>query len=298
VGRGFESHGAHRGSLRIEVGLRKILRKGYRKLKRAFVPTAENLLEVLDRNALTANTARIPQIVYQTAESRFVNEKLHSSIQTFRDLNPDLAFKLFDGPARDLYMESQWGNHPIFDVYRRSIYGQMKADIFRYCIVWERGGYYFDLNKGCATSLSSLHPDEAEGIVSFESNMEILMPPIDTAVKLSDPFHLVGQWGFGFIKHHPFLKTVIDKIVELEPLFRGRKFEYPKQALLAMSATGMFTNQYRNWVGGVSQNKIFEAGTDFMGFGQFRLAGSKKAAQSPNHYSRHRDAPIVRESIT
>ncbi len=266
-----------------------------RKALRRFRPgKGTETVDVPDQIASSGRDQRIPRTVFQTAESRFVHPSHANSIRQFRELNLDLSFVMFDAAGRDHYMHSQWASHPIIDVYERAILGQMRADIFRYCIVWERGGYYFDYNKGCATSLTELHPPEAEGLVSYETNPELLFPDTSLAVQLQNPFNLLLQWGFGFSKNHPFLMKLIDTIVAIEPFFRGKVFRHPKKALLTMSAPGVFTAVFREYVRENGVGLITEAGEDFFGNGIFRLRGSKFLQQKEPYYGKLVDKPIIR----
>ena len=267
-----------------------IFRKALRRLKPS---QPAEMVKVENRKSESGREQQIPRVVYQTAESAWVHPSHAKSIAGFRDLNRDLSFELFDGAQRDSYMSAVWRDHGIFEVYRRATLGQMKADIFRYCIVWDRGGYYFDFNKGCGVPLTSLHPADASGLVSYESTPEMLFPSVAIAEKLSNPFNLVLQWGFGFVPRHDFLMQVINRIVEIEPFFRDKVFPEPKKALLTMSAPGVFTSVYREFVASSDDTKITEAGVDFLGHGIFRLRGSKKTAAHP-YYGGLRDQAIIR----
>ena len=267
--------------------LRKLLRyaKGRRATDRVYPP---------DQIGTGGRKQAIPRVVYQTAESRGVHPLHAKSIINFRQLNPELSFLLFDREARDDYMKKNWSDHPILDVYQRALVGQMQADIFRYCIVFERGGYYFDYNKGCSVPLHTLHPAESEGLVTAESNLSIVFPTLKVAENLTSPTNLYAQWGFGFRAGHPLLLVAIERIVEIEPFFRDRNFAVPKQAVLTMTATGLFTEALRGHVSKMGIRGLTEAGVDFFGNGIFRLRGSKIELRANSHYSKQRDQKIIR----
>ena len=262
-------------------------------LKRIRPRRQPDLVSIPDQVAGPGREQEIPRVVYQTAESRMVHPTHAKSIEEFRRLNPDLAFQMFDVTERDIYMHHAWSNHGILDVYERAVFGQMKADIFRYCVVFDKGGYYFDFNKGCAAPLRSLHPPEAEGLVSYETNPELIFPETPLATALQNPFNLVMQWAFGFRKNHPFLERVIERIVEIEPFFRDRVFRHPKAALLTMSAPGIFTSVFRDYVREQGIGSITQAGEDFHGHGIFRLRGSKFLHDDKNYYGQLSERPIV-----
>ena len=266
--------------------LRKILRyaKGRRATDRVYPP---------DQIGTGGRKQAIPLMVYQTAESRGVHPLHAKSIEQFRQLNPDISFVLFDRADRDEYMQERWSDHPILDVYQRALVGQMQADIFRYCIVFDRGGYYFDYNKGCSVPLHTLHPADSEGLVTAESNLSLVFPKKGAAQELSHPTHLYAQWGFGFRAKHPLLHIAIERIVEIEPFFRDKEFSVPKEAVLTMTATGLFTDSLRTYVSKNGAEGLTQAGIDFFGNGIFRLQGSKIALRAASHYSKQRDQAVV-----
>jgi len=270
----------------LSTVIRKLLRfaKGKRSSDLVYPP---------DQTGSGCRHQAIPPIVYHTAESRGIHPQHAKSLEEFRVQNRELSFVLFDGAARDSYMQEHWSNHPIYDVYRRALFGQMRADIFRYCIVFERGGYYFDYNKGCSVPLTSLHEPDAEGLITAESNYVTLFPHADAATHLSHPFNLYAQWGFGFRPEHPLLETAINRIVEIEPHFRDEVFPVPKEGVLTLTATGLFTDAVRTYVSEYGAQDLTQTGTDFNGHGIFRLRGSKIALRSASHYSKQRSQLII-----
>lgn len=277
-----------------EVAMSRPTSVTLRKLIRKLKPRKQTaLVRVEDIRGRQGRDQRIPRVVFQTTESRWVHPAHFKSISQFREANDDLDFFVFDKEERDAYMESQWGSHRIFDVYNRSLFGQMKADIFRYCIVFDKGGYYVDFNKGVEGRITDFHPADSAGLVSYESNPELIFPDEEVATQLQNPFNLLMQWAFGFSPNHPFLEMVINRIVQIEPYFRDKTFKYPKSALLTLSAPGVFTRVFREYVGLHGLDGITEAGEDFFGKGIFRLRGSKYLWKEGEHYSSHRDKPLI-----
>ena len=81
---------------------------------------------------------KIPNIDYQTWPEKKLPWRLANNIKEFRDLNKDHSFLIFTDRDRDNYMKTYWGNHEIYKIYRDSIFQPSKADIWRYCILYER----------------------------------------------------------------------------------------------------------------------------------------------------------------
>ena len=265
-----------------------------RKIVRALKPRREpELVRVDDSTGRRGRSQSIPRVVYSTTESRWVHPTHFKSISQFRENNDDLDFVVFDREARDEYMEQRWGSHPIYDVYRRALFGQMKADIFRYCVVFDNGGYYVDFNKGIDARITDFHPADALGLISYETNPELVFPDEEVAPQLQNPFNLVMQWAFGFGPGHLFLEMVIDRIVEIEPYFRERSFKFPKTALLTITGPGVFSQVFREYIRKNGVSGIVEAGEDFHGKGLFRLRGSKLLSKASVGYDKWRNMEIV-----
>ena len=129
------------------------------------------LVELNDRINISSSNQKIPTNVYQTWENNLFGKTHARYINKFRDLNPELSFYLYDKDKRDNYMSKNWKNHTISQIYFNSILGPMKADIFRYCILYELGGYYFDIGKGCKIPLNLLHKSNHEAIITYEDNI-------------------------------------------------------------------------------------------------------------------------------
>lgn len=256
-------------------------------------PKPADFVEVSSSVGFNSRDQLIPPVCRQTALSRWVHPDHLKSIKDIQEIQSDLTFGFYDDLQVDQYMNDRWRTEPIYGVFTRARIGQIRADIFRYCITFELGGYYLDLSKGVFSSLSSMHSAEAGGIIAFERNQEIIFPDLETAEKMSNPWNVALQWAFGFRPQHPLLRRVIDRIVEIEPFFRDVQFENPKQAVLTLSGPGVFTSSYRSYLKESAATDIVEAGVDFYGTGMFRIPGSLKSIKKQDHYSMKVDEVII-----
>ena len=109
--------------------------------------------EIIDQ-VRPKNKKIIPNIVYQTWVSRNIQWRLSREIKKFRNSNKDYSFLTYTHEERDEYMKKFWGDHEIYEIYSNSVFQPSKADIWRYCILYEKGGYYFDIKSSCQTPLS------------------------------------------------------------------------------------------------------------------------------------------------
>jgi len=255
------------------------------------------LINLVDRTAIKVRNQRIPSICYQTWTNEFLGRTHHSEVLKFRDINTDLSWKLFIDSEMTEYMWEHWGHHPIYSIYDKAIFGPMKADIFRYCILFDRGGYYFDISKGCKIPITSLHDPDATALISYENN-ECIIPPSSEFVKVSaEPSKVVLQWGFGFVAGHRILDRAIQLIVENYDIYSGRVFSSPKDAILAFSGPGLFTRAVRETLSIFEEGEIQEAGVDFYDGGIPALPGSNIRYFTTPHYTQFSNLPILRGSI-
>ena len=61
----------------------------------------------------------------------------------------------------------------LFRVYRTLPFGVMKADIWRYCVIYKHGGLYTDLDTSCVKKLDDWIPKDAQFVVSGEKHTEL-----------------------------------------------------------------------------------------------------------------------------
>jgi mannosyltransferase OCH1-like enzyme len=237
---------------------------------------------------------KIAPVVYQTWESHDFGRRHARELKHFRELNPGLDFFIFNKYQRDTYMKENWGNRPIYTAYQDAIFGQTKADIFRYCIIYDRGGYYFDISKGCRVPLFTLHSANSEGLITNESNSREL----NRENKLSDHINLpekyFAQWAFGFTKGHKLLEMVIKGIEEKMDEYYGRKFKSPSDAILDFTATHHFTDVVHLYAQSNDLSNITQAGIDFNGYGVFSLEGSEVRYLQVPEYKLARNKPLMR----
>jgi len=219
----------------------------------------------------------IPPIVYQTWENNLFGKTHYRQILKFRETNHDLTFLLFDKKKRDEYMIERWSDHEILKVYQKAKLGVMKSDIFRHCILYDQGGYYFDISKGAQVSLRSLHSKSTEALISNEP-VECIIPPHNNLFKkLNHPHNNFLTWGLGFKKNHQIPKMMIEAISSDYKHYLGKIFSRPKLAVLSLTATGQFTKIVRDYIlnNEFDDNQLIQSGIYFNGKGIFSMKGCR-----------------------
>lgn len=233
----------------------------------------------------------IPANVYQTWIHPKLGPTHASAIAKFKHINSSYTFWFYNSKEMDEYMRFFYGHHPIFEIYQKALFGPVKTDIWRYCILCERGGFYFDINKMVDVPLKNIVCSTDRALISYEKNH---LP--DRISKGPDvllhPDRLVLNWGLAFVKNHPILQRVLQNIVTDYPLFKGVSFAHVKSAVLDFTGPHQLTKTIHQLVleGDVS---IHEVGMDFEGYGNPNIKGSWVRYACLPSYSRHQGGMIV-----
>lgn len=248
---------------------------------------------ISNRHTKLDNSWAIPNVCYQTWVDNFFGRTHAREIEVFRDLNPEITWILFDEEMQQKYMLENWGSHEIYEVYTKSKFGPMRADIFRYCLLFDRGGYYFDISKGCSTPLREMHKKDSTALISYENNI-CLIPAEPMLAKLMTHSHnLVIQWGFGFAVRHPILAEVISLICSNASTYENVVFPNPKNAILSLTGPGAFTLAFRRSASSLGLEGVAQSGVDFNGTGIYALPGSYVRYFTRQHYTSVSNSTIL-----
>jgi mannosyltransferase OCH1-like enzyme len=140
----------------------------------------------------------IPRVIYQTFETYDVPDGMFKSINSWLDINPEYEHYFFNEEDRIDFIEKNFDSR-ILNSYLRLIPGAFRADLWRCCVLYEKGGVYVDSDMICLKSLNELIKD------------------VDTFITCRDDPMSSKFLANGFIASvpkHPFLKKMIDNIVD------------------------------------------------------------------------------------
>jgi hypothetical protein len=243
------------------------------------------------------NHAHIPGRLVQTNASKRVGKSHWMGINQFRDQNPGIDFHLFDSIDQDAYMHTAWKSHPIWQIYRDSLFGPMGADLFRYCFLWERGGFYLDIKSRFLVPMASLLDQDTKGLISCEDRYSNVPGPKLLLERLQHPTRLALQWGMAFAPGHPFLRRLIDNIVAYESAYRDVVFADPQAAICRFTGPGMFTMTLREHVALSPDHDIKQLGVDFDGRAEYDMPGAWSRWALRKHYSLAKNQPILARRV-
>ena len=235
----------------------------------------------------------IPGVLYQTSESGLLGKTHYHEVQRFRDLNPGIHFEFFDRNRRDTYMQRHWRGHPLLDIYRGALFGPLKADLFRYCILWQRGGMYCDIKSRFLVPVSELLDPRAELVIAYEDRFVNVAPPASVESLLQHPQRLILQWALMIAPGHPVLANVLDGIVQRAATMSGICFAQPQAAICRFTGPGCYSQAVWSWLLSAPDLTGFQqVGIDFDGRAEYSMPGAWSRWALNPHYSLAKSSPI------
>jgi len=177
----------------------------------------------------------IPKNIFQTHKSQeFIDNNIQLKyLQTSWKINTEYNYHFYDNDACDKFMKEEFSD--IYHVYNNLPLPVMKADMWRYCIIYKYGGIYADAD--------TIHVKnyELDDIFNIDSYL-VGVPENET--------HMC-QWIFAAPKGSPILKSVIDLIVErsTEVVVDEEKKKYLQQHFIHyLTGPEVFTDGIDRWL--------------------------------------------------
>ena len=150
---------------------------------------------------------KIPFHVYQTWKSRdTLTKPILKIIEKNKKLNPEFTFHFYNDQECDAFIQTHFSKD-IYQAYQsiNPVYGACRADFFRYCLIYEKGGIYLDIKSYLKKPIRTIiQPDDTC----------ILDLPRNNFEKWRKNKPTYEQWLLMYAPKHPYLKFVIDSITK------------------------------------------------------------------------------------
>lgn len=267
------------------------------------------LLEVSELNSTASLSTwghSIPNHVYLSWSAGNKFGKTHAGeLKAFRNRNLDCHFHLYNSSMRDAYMEEHYASHPILSIYKAAKAGAMKVDIWRYCILYERGGFYFDINKCIEVPLSKYVLPNDFALLSYEKNILInilakekkarlpLILPSNSNELLQFTDRPLLNWGLGSVSGHAVFSRVIENIVKYAPHFEGKYFRNMSEPIMELTGPIMFTRAFYDCLREGISFSARQCGIDFDGLGNPNMNGGWVRYTLGKSYKHNKNTTIL-----
>ena len=200
----------------------------------------------------------------------------------FFNMNPQVRFFLFDDCLQDKWMETFFGNHKIFKIYKGIKFEASKSDVFRLCLLKKYGGVFIGINRVLDTPICELVSSNEQFVLSFEKNYF-------KRDKYPDSFPIEYR-DFSVVQHtiiaskdHEVLNMGIEKIIAHAPLFNKVIFESPKNAIWDFSAPYLLTQTVDQYIEQYGFKNIELCGFDYNGCSRIPNGAEYRYAFSPSY---------------
>ena len=211
------------------------------------------LMEYRKIPRLTTGSTLNPLVLYRTSSSRIVNRKMYvNCYQRWLELNPGLTIEWFNNHDCLRFMKTQ--GDVLLRTYQTLRPGAFKADLFRLCILYERGGIYTDSNTLPYVSLREMMRG-----MEFQSHHRFVS--VLDCKRSKEGIHN------GFIAvsaRHPFLHAAIQKIIDN---VKRRSYEDYSLAITGPVCLSRAINGFL----GRDENKVMKVGFNECGEYSFHL---------------------------
>ncbi len=195
-----------------------------------------------DARITPSSEQAVPRTIYSTIGKKSIRMGHLIAIEEFRDVNPEYKFVVFDDSEAHDYVSAKLGGERIVEIFERSRFGPMRADILRVALMLFDGGVYIDISKRLKKPLMQTIPPSASFVFAHENN-EI---PSHYGIKtdpnvLVDHRKLIVQWCMMSCPNNPIFETMIESIERDSHEYEAKVFGNPKQAILELTGTYQYT---------------------------------------------------------
>ena len=199
-------------------------------------------------NDLKKNSNK-PKLILSSNYHKVLNSRLKEFIEIF-DILEGFEILFFNHKDRDEYMKCHWENHAIYDVYKKSIFHQMKSDIFRYCFLYQNGGYWLDFKSSIFFDINNLMNDSQETLLvsssqKIDGKYDFLS---DNKLLSITRESYLNNWVLGSKKNSKFLKELIENISIDYLEYINNEYEDPKKAILELTGPLKLTKLFYEYL--------------------------------------------------
>jgi FkbM family methyltransferase len=142
----------------------------------------------------------IPKIIHQTFEHLDFSQEFQNIVNDWKIENPNFEHKLYNRKEREKFIKQNFSLN-VYNAYKKIKPGAFKADLWRYCILHEYGGFYADIDTLCLSSLDKFIGNKIEFVATIDLNEGYC------------GYHNVANAFIGCTPQHPIIKNCIERIL-------------------------------------------------------------------------------------
>ena len=106
----------------------------------------------------------IPLHIYQTWHSNTLPKYMQDCVNKLKEQNPEFEYHFFNDDDCRNYIKDNF-NKDVLLAFDKLIPGAFKADLWRYCILYKKGGIYLDIKYQCENNFKFIELTDKEYFV-------------------------------------------------------------------------------------------------------------------------------------
>jgi len=99
---------------------------------------------------------QIPLHIYQTWNTKNLPPKMHECVEKLKTDNPEFEHHLYDIEECRHFIETNFDKR-VLNAFNKLKPVAFKADLWRYCILYKKGGVYLDIKYQCEPGFKLIH---------------------------------------------------------------------------------------------------------------------------------------------
>ena len=212
----------------------------------------------------------IPKVVYYTWKNNNFTQEIEDNINHNKKLCPNYKFVFYNYLKCNKFIKENFSKQ-VYNAYMNinPLYGAMKADFWRYCIIYKYGGIYLDIEIKLTTNLDNIIQPHHECILDKPNYLELYR------IFYNQPAY--EQWLLIYKPKHPYLKKLIKYITmkinnNYLPTLSKVKFNLTncKQAILKITGPDIYTKIINSYI---KKNKTIHHIIPFNSFANYNYLG-------------------------
>ena len=181
-----------------------------------------------NNDKINCNSSLIPKKIFQTHKSlEYIQTKpkIVNAINSWKKWTPEFEYIFHNDYQADNFIKNNF-DEKIYNAYSSLPLAVMKADLWRYCVIYHYGGIYADTDTICLVNPNCLLKDSLLVCVPENNNKKLC------------------QWVFSAPKNSPIIKKIID--VCIEKIINATNFDV--ENILNITGPGVFTLGVDNYL--------------------------------------------------
>lgn len=187
---------------------------------------------------------RIPMLLHQTFPVKTLPPQLSENSERLKCQNADWTYALYDDADIIDFISTEYGQDILASYLSiSSDYGAARADLFRYLLMYKKGGVYIDIKSSCGKPFSDLLTlDEGFVLSRWGNSREDFLKGAGLHPELAAfPGGEFQQWHIICAPQHPFLAAVIDRVMANIRDYRPWRFGVGRVGVLRVTGPIAYT---------------------------------------------------------